>query len=71
MIFNAASSMKEDCERPRTGVGEQAEKIVDGIIADLCDRGSLQNEWEGIDGQTRAEIRSDWMLIARRVIERA
>ena len=55
---------------PRTAVGAQAEKIVDGIIADLLDRGGLQNEWEGIDKGTRAEIRDEWMLIARRVIER-
>lgn len=62
----------EEFSEPRrqTGVGAQAEIIVDAIIADLTDRGGLQNEWESIDVGTRAEIRAEWMLIARRIIER-
>ncbi len=53
-----------------TAVGERAEKIVDGIIADLTDRRGLRQSWEGCDEGIRAEIRAEWMLIARRVIER-
>jgi hypothetical protein len=53
-----------------SGVGAMAEKIADLIIDDLTDRGGLQNEWEGIDRETRAEIRSTWIDLARRVIER-
>jgi len=53
-----------------TAVGLQAEYIVDCILLDLSDRGGLQNVWEGIDGETQAEIRSTWINIARRVIER-
>lgn len=53
-----------------TGVGEQAEKIVDGILEDLKDRRGLRQSWEGCDEEIQAEIRAEWMLIARRIIER-
>ena len=53
-----------------TGVGEQAEKIVDAILVDLADRRGLRHEWDQIDDDIQAEIRAEWMLIARRVIER-
>lgn len=51
------------------GVGQQAEEIVDGIIADLTDRRGLRQEWDECDDGIKAEIRAKWMLIARRVIE--
>jgi hypothetical protein len=53
----------------QTGVGAKAEVIVDAIIADLSDRRGLRQEWEGCDEEIQAEIRSEWILIARRVIE--
>lgn len=51
------------------GVGQQAEEIVDAIIDNLTDRKGLRHEWDNIDEEIQAEIRADWMLIARRVIE--
>lgn len=51
------------------GVGQQAEEIVDGIIADLTDRRGLRQEWDECDDGIKAEIRAKWALIARRVIE--
>jgi hypothetical protein len=53
-----------------TAVGEQAEKIVDQIIENLTDRKGLRHGWDMCDPGIQAEIRSEWMLIARRVIER-
>lgn len=53
-----------------TGVGEQSEKIVDGIIDSLTDRKGLRQTWDSIEPDLQAEIRDEWMLIARRVIER-
>ena len=54
----------------RTGSGEQAETIVDLILRDLKDRSGLDGAWDQIDDGIQAEIRDQWMLIARRVIER-
>jgi hypothetical protein len=53
-----------------TGVGEQSEQIVEEIIRDLTARRGLRQAWDGIDDAIQSEIRADWMLIARRVIER-
>ena len=53
----------------KKAVGLQAEEIVDAIVRDMTDRGGFQNEWEATDEETKAEIRTAWMLIARRVIE--
>jgi hypothetical protein len=63
----------EEASEPRrqTGAGARAEQIVDAIIADVCDRSGLQNEWEAIDSGIQAEIRAAWMLIVRRAIEKA
>lgn len=61
---------EEATEPPRvTGVGAKAELIVDAIIDDLTDRRGLRQEWEGCDKEIQAEIKAEWMLIARRVIE--
>ena len=51
------------------GVGEQAEKIVDEILADLTSRRGLRHEWDEIDDDLQAEIRDEWITLARRVIE--
>lgn len=53
-----------------TGIGEQAEKIVDGILADMNGRRGFRQNWDQIDEEIQAEVRAAWMLIARRVIER-
>ena len=52
------------------GVGQQSEEIVDAILADLTDRKGMRQAWEECDEGIQAEIRSEWMLLARRVIER-
>lgn len=52
-------------------VGAQAEEIVDAIISDLTGRRGLRQEWDQIDEDIQGEIRSKWMILARRVIERA
>jgi len=41
----------------------QCAKIVDAIVADLCDRSGLQNEWEIIDEEIHTEIRQAWFDI--------
>jgi hypothetical protein len=40
--------------------------IVDGIIADLKDRGGLGDEWDQIDEDTQQEIRETWIEIAEK-----
>ena len=53
-----------------TAVGEQAEKIVDGIIENLSIQDETKNVWDAIPSDRKAEMRAVWMLVARRVIER-
>jgi hypothetical protein len=53
-----------------TGVGEQAEKIVDGIIENLSIQDETKKFWKAIDDGRKAQMRAIWMLVARRVIER-
>lgn len=40
---------------------EQAERAVEAIIEDLCDRKGLEEAWESIDGEIQREIRSAWV----------
>ena len=40
---------------------EKAQKAVDCIIADLCERAGLEDEWDLIDEETQAEIRDTWI----------
>jgi hypothetical protein len=41
-------------------VRKTAKKIVDRIVADICDRDGLQNEWESIDSLTQSGIKKTW-----------
>lgn len=54
----------------QTAVGEQAEKIVDGIIQNLSIHDETKAAWDAAPANRKAELRDVWMLIARRVIER-
>ena len=62
----------------KPGVGDlkgikmnKAKRIVRAIIDDLCDRSELQNEWEAIDAEVKAEISLAWIDIVRREIDSA
>lgn len=52
-----------------SGIGEQSEKIVDAIIDDLTDRGGFNQVWDSVGEDIQAEIRSEWMLRTRRILE--
>jgi hypothetical protein len=39
------------------------QKIVEKIERDICDRGGLQEAFEGIDEETQQEIRDTWAKI--------
>lgn len=41
------------------------QRIVEAIIYDLSDRRGLSGEWDGIDDETKAEIRETWAGIVR------
>lgn len=43
-------------------------KAVDGILADLTDRGGLRQEWEQIDRGVQAEIKEAWARIIEAAI---
>lgn len=40
-----------------------ARRAVDEIIKDLSDRAGLSGVWDGVDEETRAEIKSAWVAI--------
>lgn len=44
-------------------IEKTAKTIVKKIVADLCDRGGLQNEWDSIDADIQKEIKDKWMEI--------
>lgn len=47
-----------------------SEEIVKKIVADLTDRGGLQNEWEAIDEETRKEIEATWRhIVALQIVK--
>ena len=39
---------------------EKAMKAVDKIVEDLTDRRGLRQEWENIDDEIQAEIKTAW-----------
>jgi hypothetical protein len=39
------------------------ELAVEAIIADICDRRGLKNEWYGIDADVQGEIKHVWGII--------
>lgn len=41
---------------------KKAVQIVEAILADMSDRGGLQNEWEAIDSETQEEIMESWAV---------
>jgi hypothetical protein len=41
----------------------KAEQIVDFLIADICARKGIGNEWEAIDEDIQSEIRETWIWI--------
>ncbi len=43
--------------------------IVKAIVADICDRRGLRQEWESIDGDIQGEIMNVWREIIRGVID--
>lgn len=49
------------------GRGQLSEEIVDGIIFALP--GMLAAQWAILHKQAKAEIRADWMLVVRRLLE--
>lgn len=53
-----------------TTVHMRACAIVNRILADLCDRSGLQNEWEAIDHDIQDEIKDSWIDIATQEIAR-
>jgi hypothetical protein len=44
---------------------KEAKTIVKAIIADLCNRRGLRQEWEGIDDDIQREIRNEWIKIVK------
>lgn len=40
-----------------------SKEIIDNIIADICDRGGLQNAWEEIDDDVQNDIKQEWEVI--------
>ena len=51
-------------------VSEVAENIVSEIIKDLSDRRGLRHEWDRIDEDIQAEIRTTWEQIVVREIQK-
>ena len=49
----------------------KADRIVEAILGDLRDRSGLDQAWDGIDGQTRAEILADWRRLVLGVLKDA
>jgi hypothetical protein len=49
---------------------DKAQKIVAAIEEDLMSRNGLQNEWEMIDEEIRAEIRETWIKLVREELAR-
>lgn len=47
----------------------QANRIVELILEDLCDRSGLGDEWSNIDDSVQAEIRTEWASIIIAEIE--
>ena len=51
------------------GVGRQAEEIVDAIMKDMWGRSGLYAALDNKTEEQIARLRSDWILLARRIIE--
>jgi hypothetical protein len=45
------------------------ECIVDEIVADLCGRRGLRQEWEEIDEETQKEIKLTWRKIIHKHVD--
>lgn len=55
---------------PRQDILPLSVRIVDRIIADLCNRRGLRDAWESIDEETIAEIRTAWALMVSHELTR-
>jgi hypothetical protein len=49
---------------------EIARNIVRFIVADLMDRGGLEEAWDSIDGDIQNEILKEWNKIAIRELKK-
>ena len=47
---------------------DKAEQIVEAIEKDFTDRCGLRQQWEEIDAEMQAEIKAEWVRLARGVI---
>lgn len=47
----------------------KAEKAFEALLADLTDRRGFRQTWDGIDRDTRAEIRQRWVALITQAFE--
>lgn len=47
---------------------EEIEKIIQNIIRDICYRRGIGSEWEQIDDDIQEEIKDEWRLIIKEVL---
>lgn len=52
------------------GIGVVASDIVSRILADLCGRNGLGDEYDRIDDEVRREIRAEWEKIVKEAVEK-
>lgn len=48
----------------------KAEKIVKAILADMTDRRGLRQEWEQIDEDIQAEIKTTWTELVEKELSK-
>ena len=57
--------------RMKKPLGTEARRAANAVVADLCDRRGLSQQWADIDSRTRREIRDAWARLIERSYQRS